>query len=41
MDVAVTAATLSLVIDGKRVYFCGDGCRNAFVRQQAWHRSSE
>jgi xanthine dehydrogenase accessory factor len=41
MDVAVTGATQSLVIDGKRVYFCGDGCRNAFVRQQAWHETSE
>src|SRR5579859_4046853 len=29
MSVAVSGATLSLEIDGERVYFCGAGCREA------------
>jgi xanthine dehydrogenase accessory factor len=32
MTVAVSASTLSLEIDGRQVYFCGTGCRDAFVR---------
>jgi xanthine dehydrogenase accessory factor len=31
MTVAVTAATLSAEVDGRRVYFCGPGCRQAFL----------
>ena len=35
MEVAVTDATPSLAIDGKRVYFCSGGCRNAYAAQHA------
>lgn len=31
MTVAVTAATLSAEVDGRRVYFCGPGCRQAYL----------
>jgi xanthine dehydrogenase accessory factor len=37
MAVAVTAATRSLEVEGDQVYFCGDGCRDAYVRQHAGH----
>ena len=35
MTVAVGAATPSLVHDGETVYFCCEGCRDAFARQHA------
>lgn len=31
MTVAVTPATLSAEVDGRRVYFCGPGCRQAYL----------
>jgi xanthine dehydrogenase accessory factor len=37
MEVAVTGATPSLEVDAGRVYFCGDGCRDAYARQHAAH----
>ncbi len=37
MEVAVTAATLSLGPDGERVYFCGTACRDAYAQQHAGH----
>lgn len=33
MTVAVGAHSLSVDVDGRRVYFCGPGCRDAFVHQ--------
>ena len=35
MEVAVTDATPSLEIDGERVFFCSDGCRDAYAAQHA------
>jgi xanthine dehydrogenase accessory factor len=37
MEVAVSPANLSLEADGERVYFCGEGCRQAFASQRAAH----
>jgi xanthine dehydrogenase accessory factor len=37
MQVAVTAATPSLEVDGKRVFFCGEDCRDAWASQHAGH----
>jgi xanthine dehydrogenase accessory factor len=37
MEVAVTDATPSLELDGERMYFCGDACRDAYARQHAGH----
>jgi xanthine dehydrogenase accessory factor len=33
MTVAITPSTLSAEVDGRRVYFCGPGCRRAFLDQ--------
>ncbi len=35
MEVAITDATLWLERDGRRVYFCGAGCRDAYAAQHA------
>jgi xanthine dehydrogenase accessory factor len=35
MSVAVSEATLSLEVDGERVYFCGAGCRESYAREHA------
>jgi len=35
MEVAVSAGTLSLEVDGERVFFCGLGCRDAYAREHA------
>lgn len=35
MRVAITASTPQLEVSGSRVYFCGSGCRDAFVSQHA------
>jgi xanthine dehydrogenase accessory factor len=37
MAVAVSAATPSLDVAGQRVYFCGDGCRDAYAQDHAAH----
>jgi xanthine dehydrogenase accessory factor len=37
MEVAVSNASLSLELDGERVYFCGPGCRDAYAAQHAAH----
>ena len=37
MQVALTAATPSLEVDGERVFFCGEGCRDEWARQHAGH----
>jgi xanthine dehydrogenase accessory factor len=37
MEVAVTAATPSLVLDGERAFFCGEGCRAAYAKLHAGH----
>jgi xanthine dehydrogenase accessory factor len=35
MEVAITDATPSLERDGRRLYFCGAGCRDAYAAQHA------
>ena len=35
MEVAVSGATLSLEVAGERVFFCGEGCRDAYAREHA------
>src|SRR5579859_2772528 len=35
MEVAITEATPSLEVAGKRVFFCGAGCRDAYAREHA------
>jgi len=35
MSVAISDATLTLEIDGDRVFFCGAGCRDAYAREHA------
>ena len=35
MEVAVSASSLSLEVDGERVFFCGAGCRDAYAREHA------
>lgn len=37
MEVAVSAATPSVEVGDERVFFCGDGCRDSYVRQHAAH----
>ncbi len=37
MEVAVTDSTPSLELESGRVYFCGDGCRDAYGTQHAGH----
>jgi xanthine dehydrogenase accessory factor len=37
MEVAVTAATPSFEVDGERVFFCSEGCRDAYAGQHAGH----
>jgi xanthine dehydrogenase accessory factor len=37
MEVALSDATPSLDVAGRRVYFCGEGCRDAYAEQHAAH----
>lgn len=37
MEVAITDATPSLEIGGERMFFCSDGCRDAYAAQRAGH----
>ncbi len=37
MEVAATDTTPSLDLDGERVFFCGEGCRDAYAEQHAEH----
>jgi xanthine dehydrogenase accessory factor len=37
MEVAVTSASLSLTVDGERVYFCGEHCRQKYATRHAAH----
>jgi len=40
MELAVTASTPSLEIDGQRVFFCGAGCRDSYAERHARHGAS-
>jgi xanthine dehydrogenase accessory factor len=37
MEVAITAASLSLEMDGERMYFCGEHCRQKYAHRHAPH----
>jgi len=37
MEVAATSAAPFLDVDGERVFFCGDGCRETYANQHAGH----
>jgi xanthine dehydrogenase accessory factor len=40
MQVAVTASTPRLQVNGERVFFCGGHCRDAYAEQHAVHDAS-